>query len=192
MERGSGWTVSTDNLILLSGGIDSATLLADGAARGDVLGALFVDYGQAPASRERACSKAIADHFDVEWSAVEISGLKIPEGEISGRNALLAHLALTKLGRGRGACIYLGIHAGTPYRDCTPEFVEETQRSLDFQSGGTVRLVAPYVTWSKQLLINRALQLAVPLELTHSCERSVSPCEECLSCIDRRAILARA
>ncbi len=182
----------TENLVLLSGGIDSATLLADGAARGDTLRALFVDYGQAPASRERTCSEAIADNFGIQWSALAITGLEIPDGEISGRNALLAHLALTELGSGRGACIYLGIHAGTPYRDCTPEFVEETQRSLDFQSGGAARLVAPFVNWPKQMLIDHALELGVPLELTHSCERSLDPCEECPSCIDRRGIVARA
>jgi 7-cyano-7-deazaguanine synthase len=184
--------VSADNLVLLSGGIDSATLLADSAAQGHAQRALFVDYGQAPASRERVCSKAIADHFEVEWNTVEITGFEIPDGEIPGRNALLAHIALTKLGGGHAACIFLGIHAGTPYRDCTPEFVEETQRSLDFQSGGAARLVAPYVTWPKRLLIDHALSLGIPLDLTHSCERSIEPCEDCLSCIDRRAILARA
>ena len=109
----------------------------------------------------------------------------------SRSNPLLAHLALTHLG-GRGStCIYLAIHAGTPYRDCTVQFIEETQRSLDFQSGGVVRLVAPYVAWSKQLVIEHALRLGVPLELTHSCERSTAPCGECPSCIDREALLAR-
>ena len=183
--------MAVSHLILLSGGIDSACLLAECDDKRLNPSALFIDYGQAVASKERSCSESLAAHFDIRWSALELTGLVIPEGEILGRNALLAHLALTHLGPHGASCIYLGIHAGTPYRDCTQGFVEETQRSLDFQSGGSTQLIAPYVTWPKQLIIERAEELGVPIELTHSCERSVRPCGECLSCLDRKGFLAR-
>jgi 7-cyano-7-deazaguanine synthase len=183
--------MATSHLILLSGGIDSACLLADRVVQEPAPSAIFVDYGQPAAEIERDCSAEIASRYGTPWAALEVGGLEVREGEIPGRNALLAHLALTHLGSERASCIYLAIHAGAPYHDCTPEFVEETQRSLDFQSGGTVRLVAPYVTWTKQLVLQRATELRVPLAQTHSCERSLIPCEECLSCIDRRQLLAR-
>jgi 7-cyano-7-deazaguanine synthase len=179
-------------LVLLSGGIDSTCLLADCATRNNDLAALFIDYGQPVATIERRASLALAEHFDVRWSEITIGGLTPPPGEIAGRNALLAHLALTWLGNTEPAVIQLGIHAGTNYRDCTPEFVAETQRSLDFQSLGEVRLLAPFVTWPKKLILTRALELGVPIEMTFSCERANSPCGECLSCIDRRELLARA
>lgn len=178
--------------MLLSGGIDSSCLLAECAARGTVPTALFIDYGQPVAVVERRASVALAEHFDARWNEITIGGITPSAGEILGRNALLAHLALTWLGSGTPAVIQLGIHAGTSYRDCTPEFVAETQRSLDFQSGGEVRLLAPFVSWSKELILARALELGVPIEITFSCERANSPCGECLSCIDRRELLARA
>lgn len=183
--------MAVEHLVLLSGGIDSACLLADPTVHDGTSAALFVDYGQPVAQTEHECSARIASHYSAPWASIEINGLRVEHGEIPGRNALLAHLALTHLGAPGSACIYLAIHAGTPYRDCTAQFIEETQRSLDFQSGGAVRLVAPYVAWPKQQLIEHALQLGVPLELTHSCERSTAPCGECLSCIDREALLAR-
>ncbi|HEY5708129.1 MAG TPA: 7-cyano-7-deazaguanine synthase [Solirubrobacterales bacterium] len=184
--------MAISHLILLSGGIDSACLLAECDAKSLDPAALFVDYGQAVADKERSCSESLAAHFDIHWSAIELTGLVIPKGEILGRNALLAHLALTYLGHQNASCIYLGIHAGTPYRDCTPGFIEETQRSLDFQSGGAIRLVAPYLTWPKQLIIEHAEELGVPIELTHSCERSARPCGKCPSCLDRIGSFARA
>jgi 7-cyano-7-deazaguanine synthase len=180
------------HLVLLSGGIDSACLIAESLARGARPSALFIDYGQPVAARERECSEALADYFAVDWSGVRVEGIGVPSGEIAGRNALLAHLALTWLGQGEVASVYLGIHAGTTYRDCSPEFLEETQRSLDFQSGGTVRIVGPYVNWPKLLVLRRAIELEVPIELTHSCERSSVPCGVCLSCVDRSELLARA
>jgi 7-cyano-7-deazaguanine synthase len=177
--------------VLLSGGLDSACLLADCAVRGADPTALFVNYGQPVAVVERRASKALAEHFDARWDEIMIGGITPSAGEILGRNALLAHLALTWLGSGTPAVIQLGIHAGTSYRDCTPEFVAETQRSLDFQSGGEVRLLAPFVTWPKELILTRTLELGVPIEMTFSCERASSPCGECLSCIDRQELLAR-
>lgn len=182
--------MSANHLVLLSGGIDSACLLAECHARGDSTSALFVDYGQAPADKERTCSTAIASYFGAPWTPLDVRGLNVLSGEIPGRNALLAHIALTYLGAQGSSCVYLGIHAGTLYRDCTPEFVAETQRSLDFQSDGRVRLVAPFVTWPKQLVIERGRELGAPLELTHSCECSATPCGACASCIDRKALLA--
>lgn len=179
-------------LVLLSGGIDSACLLGERRVKGAKPEALFVAYGQPAEEEEEAASCALAADLGADWSKVEVGGIVLDVGEIAGRNALLAHLALTWLGRGEAALIYLGIHAGTPYRDCSPPFVSETQRSLDFQSGGAVRLVAPFVNWSKELIVARALELSLPLELTHSCERSGTPCSECPSCIDRSELLASA
>lgn len=180
------------HLILLSGGIDSACLLADRIAKERAPSALYVDYGQPVAAIERDCSAAIASRYGIPWAVLQVGGLEVRDGEIPGRNALLAHLALTHVGSRPASCIYLAIHAGTPYRDCTPEFVEETQRSLDFQSGGAARLIAPYVSWSKEMIVERARELQLPLDLTHSCERTADPCGECTSCIDRRALLASA
>jgi 7-cyano-7-deazaguanine synthase in queuosine biosynthesis len=122
--------MATSHLILLSGGIDSACLLADRVVHEQAPGALFVDYGQPVAEIERDCSAEIASHYGAPWDVLQIGGLEVCDGEIPGRNALLTQLAFTHLGGERASCIYLAIHAGTPYRDCTPEFIGEIQRSL--------------------------------------------------------------
>ena len=178
------------HLVLLSGGIDSACLLADCTAKHRDVETLFIDYGQAPAMKERECSSALAAERNVPWSAVRLTGLSISAGEIPGRNALLVHIAFAHLGAIETSCIYLGIHAGTPYRDCTPDFIKETQKALDYLGGGTRQLVAPFVSWSKGEVHQRAKELGVPIELTHSCERSADPCGACPSCVDRRALVA--
>jgi 7-cyano-7-deazaguanine synthase len=179
-------------VVLLSGGLDSACVLAERVEVGAEPIALFIDYGQPAAAIERSASRRLAEHFGAARGEVGVEGIELPAGEIAGRNALLVHLALTWLGNGGARTIYLGIHAGTGYRDCSPEFLEETQRSLDFQSGGAARLVAPFVNWPKELVVARALKLGVPVDMTHSCERAEIPCGECLSCIDRRNLLASA
>ena len=182
--------VTATHLVLLSGGVDSACVLAERRNSTDQISTLYVDYGQTAADAERASSHSIADHYQVNWAELSVHGLVIPSGEIPGRNALLVHLALAHLGSAHPSCIYLGIHAGTPYRDCSPAFVEETQRSLDYQSSGGCQLVAPLLRWNKGQVVHRALELGMPLHLTHSCECAIQPCGECASCKDREAALA--
>jgi 7-cyano-7-deazaguanine synthase len=53
-----------------------------------------------------------------------------------------------------------------------------------------MRLLAPFVQWSKADVYSLALRLDVPLGLTHSCEASDEPCGSCRSCVDREALLA--
>jgi 7-cyano-7-deazaguanine synthase len=172
--------------------LDSGCLLAELCEKAERPEGLFVDYGQRVAEAERAAAAAISAELGAHFSTLKIEGIEVPSGEIAGRNALLVHLALTWLGESGPANIYLGIHTGTTYRDCSPDFVTETQRSLDFQSGGVVRLVAPYVSWPKQLIFDRAVELGFDVGITHSCERSDVPCGICNSCVDRRDLFAHA
>jgi 7-cyano-7-deazaguanine synthase len=175
--------------ILLSGGVDSACLLALCAERRQhPVEALFVDYGQAAARPERNAAIAVAGAFDAELRRAQVDIGQIVEGEIPGRNALLVHLALATAGRAP-ATIMLGIHAGTPYVDCSPAFVDAMQRSLDVHRDGTLQLVAPFVAWSKSEVYAYARAMSVPLELTYSCEAGqVPPCGACPSCRDRELL----
>jgi 7-cyano-7-deazaguanine synthase len=88
------------------------------------------------------------------------------------------------LGRQSGL-LFVGIHAATDYRDCSPRFVALMQQSLDFHSDGVLRLVAPFLNWSKAEVHEYALGADVPVDLTHSCEAAVIPCGSCASCRDR-------
>jgi 7-cyano-7-deazaguanine synthase len=174
-------------LVLLSGGIDSAAALALALAEGFTAEALFVDYGQAAAEAERSASRAIANHFGIAWRELNVAGHAFTTGEIRGRNAFLLHSALLVL-EWRAALVFIGIHAGTRYRDCDPLFVELVQHSFDYHSGGTVRIAAPFLEWSKLEVYDYAGTTGLPLNLTHSCEAGSAPCGSCRSCLDRRLL----
>jgi tRNA(Ile)-lysidine synthase TilS/MesJ len=116
-------------LVLISGGLDSTTLLHVAKAQGLAVRALHVDYGQAAARAEqttvtRACSKA-----GVELNVVRYAGKTFGPGEIRGRNALLLHIALTEFPAESGL-VLLGAHGGTGYRTAGPE-TDRTQVGKD-------------------------------------------------------------
>lgn len=177
--------------ILLSGGIDSACLLALCAQqKRDDVDALFVDYGQAAAGPERRAAVEVAAWFGVRLREAQVRIGPIPEGEIPGRNALFVHLALSMASHGP-VTVMLGIHAGTGYRDCSPEFVTAMQVSLDAHRDGSAQLAAPFVAWTKADIYAYADAMAVPVRLTYSCEvGTVPPCRACPSCRDREMLRA--
>lgn len=180
-----------DAMILLSGGIDSATIAALSKDQNARASALFVDYGQASRQAERAASQAVADAYNLPWREVTAAGGEFAGGEIRGRNAFLVHLALLVIPTQR-CVLYLGIHGGTPYRDCGSEFVELMQSSLDFHTGGQVRLATPFLEARKPDIVALAESLGVPFDLTYSCEAGPVPCGSCASCRDRALLDAGA
>jgi 7-cyano-7-deazaguanine synthase len=145
---------------------------------------MFVDYGQAAATAENRSSAAVASHYGVDRRVLAVSGLSFGSGEIRGRNSFLVNAALLAFPANSGS-IVLGIHAGTGYRDCDPDFVALMQQSLDFHTGGTIALVAPFIGASKASLFGIAEDLKIPVGLTFSCEASSEPCGACVSCLDR-------
>jgi 7-cyano-7-deazaguanine synthase len=181
--------MASTRTVLLSGGVDSTTLLAL-CAQQDPQGidALFVDYGQAAADPERAAARAAATTYRATLRELSADIGPVGDGEIQGRNALLVHLALATAGSQPGS-ILLGIHAGTGYRDCSPAFVQAMQISLDAHRDGALQLTTPFVEWSKAEVYAYARDLGVAFEATYSCESgTVPPCGRCPSCRDRKAL----
>lgn len=173
--------------MLASGGLDSSTLLAFSLDQGIESSALFIDYGQAAAQAEAAAVAEICRHFSVRLQVVRHEGAHFGAGEIRGRNAFLLQTALMEFPMTSGT-VMIGIHAGTGYRDCSPEFVDLMQRSYDFHAEGTISIAAPFVTWTKREIFHLAIELGVPIERTHSCEAADTSCGRCRSCLDRRTL----
>jgi len=169
--------------LLLSGGIDSAVtaaLLREAHWR--VL-ATWVDLGQPARARERTASSAIAKHFGLQWSPITVSPFAAPpHGEIPGRNDLLVTLALASAPK---TPVAIGVHAGSPYPDNSPQWFEAWTDLLDVEYGGKCGVMAPLLGMQKSEVIGLAQRLNVPLGLTYSCEAADDPCGTCASCLDR-------
>lgn len=178
--------------VLLSGGMDSAACVHYYRNLGRAVRGVFVNYGQAPAHLELASARAVALHYGMPLDEMSVAGPRtFSAGEIAGRNALLVVAAAMHFPE-RSGVVALGIHAGSPYYDCTPRFVQAMNAILDGYTDGRVQCEAPLVEWDKADVWDYCRQAAVPVELTYSCEAGQNPpCGRCLSCLDRRDIDAR-
>ena len=172
-------------VVLMSGGIDSAAVLAslDGTMQAT---GIFVDYGQPAAESEWLAVQEVAQHYGVAICKVSLGfSLESHDGEFSGRNALLI-LAAANVTEVRPLRIALGIHALSDYYDTTPLFVSQMQRLLDGYFDGLITLHAPFIAKTKSEVIRFAQNHKVPLASTYSCEtRNTPACGRCPSCRDR-------
>ena len=175
-------------LVLASGGVDSSTLLLLSVQQGITPTALFVDYGQPAAEAEGTAVAGICSSLGIPWRRVQYKGASFGAGEIRGRNAFLLQMALVEFPSNSGV-VALGIHAGTGYTDCSPEFMDVIERSYELHTGGAITATAPFLHWTKQDVYRLATELEVPIAQTHSCEASNSPCGQCRSCRDQSLLM---
>ena len=178
--------------LLLSGGIDSTACLAFYLKEKFHVECLHISFGQPAAEHERAAAERVARHFDVPLTILCWSGsVDFTAGEIVGRNAFFFLGALIEIGENSGT-LAAGIHAGTPYFDCSQAFISSLQTVFDGYCDGRVRLAAPFIEWSKHQVFAFCESEEVPIDLTYSCEQGTNqPCGKCLSCRDRRALNAK-
>jgi 7-cyano-7-deazaguanine synthase len=177
-------------LVLASGGLDSTACLGYYRARHQPVTALFVDYGQRARAMESRAVGAVCNRLRVPLKRLRMAGPSIPVGVIRGRNALLLVAALMSFDAESGL-ISLGIHAGTPYPDCSAAFVDQVQSIYDAYCAGQVRIDAPFATWTKSEIYDFAVKRRLPLHLTYSCLLGRRrPCGSCESCKDLEALHA--
>lgn len=209
-------------VVLLSGGLDSATAAAQAQADGYGVIALSCRYGQRH-SRELEAAGAIAQHLNIaqhfiidvnigQWGGSSLTDAAtplaqdgsdtapIPATYVPGRNTVFIALALS-LAEAQGAtAIYLGINAVdySGYPDCRPDYLAAYQQLAALSSrvgveGQPIQLVAPLVEDSKVAIVERAVRLGVPIPLTWSCYAGGDhPCGRCDSCRIRDQALMAA
>ena len=199
-------------IVLLSGGLDSATSAAQAIAEGYQPIALSFRYGQRhdrelEAARKISSFLGIQDHQVMEvnlaqWGGSSLTDLNetlpqegvkpdvIPSTYVPGRNTVFISIALSLAEAKQAEAIYLGINAVdySGYPDCRPEYLEAFQQLARLSSkagleGKAPKLVAPLVMDSKEDIVHRALRLGVPIEETWSCyQGGKEPCGLCDSC----------
>jgi len=130
---------------------------------------IFVDYGQAASLHEAAAADAVARYLAMPLFVITVRGPRRKgDGEIPARNAFLACAAAMERPPSVLA-IAIGVHAGTPYPDCSPAFVASAKELLRLQST-PVDVLAPFLDWHKHDVIEYAVRRGLPIELTYSCE----------------------
>jgi 7-cyano-7-deazaguanine synthase len=210
-------TVARRGVVLLSGGLDSATVMAIARSEGYELYAISVAYGQ----RHMAEIKASADvarslgarrhqvmHVnlnDVGGSALTDTSIDVPETPSEGipvtyvpaRNTLFLSLALGWAEVVGATDIFIGVNAVdySGYPDCRPEFVAAFERLANVATrvgieGGGIRIHTPLIDLSKADIVRIGTQLGVDYAQTVSCYQADDQgraCGRCDSCRLRRA-----
>jgi 7-cyano-7-deazaguanine synthase len=210
----------TDNrpektVILLSGGLDSATVLYQALKQGHGLQAITFTYGQRH-SREVTSAQALcAKHtlplsvisLDLPWKGSSLldsclplpqrplgSQQVIPSTYVPARNLLFLSYALSLAEATGSSRILIGANAVdySGYPDCRPEFFESCQQTFSLGTktgveGQPVRLVAPLLYLSKAQIVRLGVDLGLPFHLTWSCYSGGEvPCARCESCVLRQ------
>lgn len=198
------------SVVLLSGGLDSATTLAIARAEGFACFALSVDYGQRHAA-ELAAAQRVArvlgarEHRVVAIDLAQFGGsaltdpaLAVPTGGVAdgipvtyvpARNTVMLSLALAWAEVLGARHIHVGVNAVdySGYPDCRPEYVAafETLANLATKAaveGARLRVHAPLIRLSKAEIIRRGLALGVDYGLTVSCYQADDAGRACGRC----------
>jgi 7-cyano-7-deazaguanine synthase len=201
-------------VVLVSGGLDSATCLAIARARGFDCYALSFDYGQRSNSELDAATKIAADAIEhrvirldigaLGGSALTDTAIAVPESEGTGipvtyvpaRNTIFLSYALAYAEVLDASAIFIGVNAVdySGYPDCRPDFIAAFQNVVALATkkgveGGEIRLETPLIDLSKAEIIKTGGRLGVDYSLTVSCYQADPDgraCGVCDSCRFRK------
>ena len=200
-------------VLLLSGGMDSTTLLWWMKDRGiQDIHTVAVDYGQRhrielEASASLSARAGAVAHRVIDLDLTQIGGSSLTSEEINVpaaedrqqtatvvpyRNTLFV-AAAAAYGETQGiADLFISpvLDDHEAYRDCRRVFYDalENALSLGATHDTTVRIHTPFVTWSKADVIRVGLELGVPYADTHTCYEGTRPaCGICDACVERLA-----
>lgn len=208
--------------MLVSGGLDSATVLAIAVARGWRCHALSVDYGQRhraelAAAAQVARSLGAVDHRVVSvdlasfgGSALTDAAIAVPKAPTAGipvtyvpaRNTILLALALAHAEVTESDAIFTGANAVdySGYPDCRPEYMEAFARLANLATrrgveGHPIAIECPVMAMGKHEIVRHGTELGVDFALTVSCYEADSggrACGACDACRMRREGFERA
>ena len=209
-------------VVLLSGGLDSATALAIARERGFECFTLTLEYGQRhraelAAARRVAHALEAAEHREIAIpiglfggsaltdEAIDVpddGGTGIPVTYVPARNTIFLSLALGWAEVLEAEAIFIGVNAVdySGYPDCRPEFVDAFQNLAALATkqgieGCPVQIEAPLVRMSKAEIVRRGTELGVDYALTVSCYRADQDgraCRRCDACRFRQQGFAQA
>lgn len=203
-------------LISLSGGMDSAVVLAEALHEGLDCACVGFHYGSKHNAYEIEAAKELSAHYKVPYHLVDLTTVMgaspssltskdspIPEGHfeaesmrqtvVPARNIIFASILAGIAMSNKIHEVRIGVHAGDHfiYPDCRPEFVAAMAQAILTGTDKAVRLVAPFGLIDKAEILRRGLRLSVPFVLTRTCYKAQRvACGRCGSCQERLASFA--
>jgi 7-cyano-7-deazaguanine synthase len=215
MDHSSPTDAARSLAVLVSGGLDSAILVAESLSRYAAVWPIYVRFGlfwesvelhhlhryldaiRAPALRPlTVLEMPVADLYGEHWS---LSGKGVPAAGtpdaavfLPGRNVLLLAKAMLWCHlRGIGE-LALAPLEGNPFPDATPAFFTAYEEIVNRAVDGAVRVSQPYRGLRKETVLQRGRRL--PLQWTFSCLRPIEDrhCGVCNKCAERQDAFARA
>ena len=199
-------------VVLLSGGLDSATCLAWAQRQGFACHTLAVDYGQRHrvelAAARRVAARAGASHKEIAVDLRDLGGSaltaaiavpkdrpveamarEIPVTYVPARNTVLLSLALAYAETLEAVDLVAGMNAldYSGYPDCRPEFVRAFERVAHLGTkagagGATFQIHTPLMTLDKAGIIRLGVSLGVDYAITHSCYDPADDGAACGAC----------
>lgn len=207
---------------LMSGGLDSSTMALKMLMQGHEIVPVFVRYGQRHLEREESAARSIVDWLlssganlryldftqlmeSFKSSLIVSSGIEVRDdvvrGDLGGtyvpmRNTLFLSAAAGLVESMGGGCIAYAGHAEDAeanYPDCTKEFVQAYSEMLNAATDGAVKLIAPFIEYTKGDIIKECIKLLDSegarefLSKTYSCYRGGDKhCGTCPTCRGRK------
>jgi len=198
------------SVLVLSGGLDSTTLLYDLLNRNIDVHPISFNYGQRH-SKELDCAAETCKLLGLEHEIIDLSGLSsilsnnsltgnidVPEGHyadesmkltvVPNRNMIMLSIAIGYAINIGSENVSYGAHAGDHdiYPDCRPEFVRAIQDVADQCHYYPIRVCAPYLNITKGDVVAKGLELGVDYSLTWTCYKGKDlACGKCGSCTER-------
>lgn len=201
-------------VVLFSGGMDSATLIAWARDQGYKVIALSVNYGQRH-KVELECAKAYCSSFGIEHIILDLSSVQailagsaltsdevdVPHGHyadenmkltvVPNRNMILLSLAAGLAVSRKATKIFYAAHAGDHaiYPDCRPEFYEAAKQAISLGNYDAPDMEAPFIEMRKEDIAEYGDRLGVPWEMTWSCyegQPDQGHCGKCGTCVERK------
>ncbi|MDD3602412.1 MAG: 7-cyano-7-deazaguanine synthase QueC [Sulfurovum sp.] len=195
---------------IISGGMDSALSAKIAQKEGYEIIALHFNYGQRTQSKELACFRHIAKNveaicsyeIDLDFfkqigaSALTDKNIDVPTGGLEAgvpvtyvpfRNGIFLSIAAA-VAEKHGACaLFIGVveEDSSGYPDCTQAYIEQMQKAINLgtKKETNLQIQTPLIELSKAQIVQKALELGVPLEHTWSCYQSEEKaCGVCDSC----------
>lgn len=205
-----------DSIIILSGGMDSVTMLYDYAD--SIAVALSFDYGSNHNRKELPfaayhCQQLGIEHIIIPLDFIHqyfhsslLSGAAaIPEGQyddenmrstvVPFRNGIMLSIAAGMAEDRQLSRILMANHSGDHaiYPDCRPEFVDSMAGAVREGTYNRVELFTPYTNWTKADIARRGKQLGIDYSKTWSCYKGEDKhCGKCGTCTERKQALREA